>query len=108
MSQYAEYRSAYLLGQTATGEYDRIKTMTTLSSLGYKGTRDYYPEDKRVQNYIFDVWRKVVERHGYQEYGAPLLEPLEIYAAKSGQELANEQTYTLPIVVTGWSQSAPR
>lgn len=68
--------------------------MSTLSPLGYKGTRDYYPEDKRVQNYIFNTWRQVVERHGYQEYGAPLLEPLEVYTAKSGQELANEQTYS--------------
>lgn len=71
-----------------------MKVMATLSSQGYKGTRDYYPEDKRVQNYIFDTWRKVAERHGYQEYGAPLLEPLEVYTAKSGQELATEQTYT--------------
>lgn len=68
--------------------------MSTLSPLGYKGTRDYYPEDKRVQNYIFATWRKVVESHGYQEYGAPLLEPLEVYIAKSGQELASEQTYS--------------
>ena len=67
--------------------------MTSLSSQPYKGTRDYYPEDKRVQNYIFDTWRHVVERHGYEEYGAPLLEPLDLYAAKSGQELAGEQTY---------------
>ena len=62
--------------------------MATLSPLPYKGTRDYYPEDKRVQNYIFATWRAVVERYGYQEYGAPLLEPLEVYAAKSRQELA--------------------
>lgn len=68
--------------------------MSTLSSLGYKGTRDYYPEDKRVQNYIFDTWQAVVQRRGYQEYGAPLLEPLEVYTAKSGQELVNEQTYS--------------
>lgn len=68
--------------------------MSTLSPLGYKGTRDYYPEDKRIQNYIFGVWRKVIESYGYQEYGAPLLEPLEVYTAKSGQELANEQTYS--------------
>ncbi len=68
--------------------------MSTLSPLGYKGTRDYYPEYKRVQNYIFATWRKVVESHGYQEYGAPLLEPLEVYTAKSGQELASEQTYS--------------
>ncbi len=68
--------------------------MITLSSQPYKGTRDYYPEDKRVQNYIFNIWRAVAERYGYQEYGAPLLEPLEVYTAKSGQELANEQTYS--------------
>jgi histidyl-tRNA synthetase len=66
----------------------------SLSTKSYKGTRDYYPEDKQAQNYIFDVWRRIVERYGYQEYGAPTLEPLEIYTAKSGQELANEQTYT--------------
>lgn len=68
--------------------------MSTLSTQPYKGTRDYYPEDKKVQNYIFSVWRRVVERHGYLEYSTPLLEPIEIYTAKSGQELANEQTYT--------------
>jgi histidyl-tRNA synthetase len=71
-----------------------ITPMSTLSSLAYKGTRDYYPADKRVQNYIFTNWKRVSQRFGYEEYGAPLLEPLEVYAAKSGQELANEQTYT--------------
>jgi len=71
-----------------------IIKMNTLSSQPYKGTRDYYPEDKRIQNYIFSVWRKVSESFGYEEYGAPILEPLEIFTAKSGQELANEQTYT--------------
>jgi len=67
--------------------------MASLSSQPYKGTRDYYPEQKRLQNYIFNTWRSVVERFGYEEYGAPILEPLEIYAAKSGQELVNDQTY---------------
>jgi histidyl-tRNA synthetase len=68
--------------------------MSTLSSQAYKGTRDYYPADKRVQNYIFDAWKHVSKLYGYEEYGAPTLEPLEVYAAKSGQELANEQTYS--------------
>lgn len=67
--------------------------MSSLSTQVYKGTRDYYPEDKRLQNYIFGTWQKVVESFGYEEYGTPLLEPIEIYLAKSGQELANEQTY---------------
>ena len=68
--------------------------MSALSSQPYKGTRDYYPEDKRTQNYIFNTWKKVVERFGYEEYGAPILEPIDVYAAKSGQELVNDQTYT--------------
>lgn len=68
--------------------------MSNLSSQPYKGTRDYYPLDKRVQNYIFSKWRKVSESFGYEEYGAPILEPLDVYTAKSGKELATEQTYT--------------
>lgn len=68
--------------------------MSSLSTQPYKGTRDYYPEDMRLRNYIFDTWRKVAQLHGYEEYAAPILEPLEIYTAKSGQELATEQTYT--------------
>jgi histidyl-tRNA synthetase len=68
--------------------------MSTLSSQPYKGTRDYYPAEKRIQNYIFAMWRKVAMSYGYEEYGAPLLEPIEVYAAKSGQELVGEQTYT--------------
>lgn len=71
-----------------------LKVMANLSPLPYKGTRDYYPEDKQVQNHIFNVWRKISEQYGYEEYGAPLLEPLEVYLAKSGQELASEQTYS--------------
>jgi len=71
----------------------QLPVMSALSTQAYKGTRDYYPEDKAIQNYIFNTWRTVVEQFGYQEYGTPLLEPLDIYEAKSGQELADEQTY---------------
>jgi histidyl-tRNA synthetase len=71
----------------------RYTQMSTLSSQPYKGARDYYPAEKRIQNYIFANWARVSHRYGYEEYGAPLLEPLEVYAAKSGQELAGEQTY---------------
>ena len=65
-----------------------------LSTQPYKGTRDFYPEDKRLQKYLFSTIRKVVESYGYEEYDAPLLEPLELYAAKTGEEIVNEQTYT--------------
>lgn len=68
--------------------------MASLSYQPYKGSRDYYPAEKRRQNYIFKHWERVVERYGYEAYGAPLLEPLGVYAAKSGQEIVNEQTYS--------------
>lgn len=67
--------------------------MSGLSSQPYKGSKDFYPEDMRVRQYIFGVWRKVCESFGYEAYDAPLLEPLEVYAAKTGQEIVNEQTY---------------
>src|SRR3990167_619096 len=60
----------------------------------YKGVRDFYPEDQFVQNYIFGVMGKVARQFGYQEYGASVLEPAELYRAKSGEEIVNEQTYT--------------
>jgi histidyl-tRNA synthetase len=64
-----------------------------LSTQPYKGARDFYPEDKRLQKYMFGTIRKVVERYGYEEYDAPILEPLDLYLAKTGEEIVNEQTY---------------
>jgi histidyl-tRNA synthetase len=62
-----------------------------LSLEAYKGTRDFYPEDQFVQNYIFGVWRKVCARFGYEEYHASILEEAALYRAKSGEEIVNEQ-----------------
>lgn len=66
----------------------------SLSTQPYKGARDFYPEDQRLQNYITRTWSKVLEQFGYEAYNAPLLESIEVYKAKSGQEIVNEQTYT--------------
>jgi histidyl-tRNA synthetase len=65
-----------------------------INTESYKGVRDFYPEDLFVQNYIFDTWKKVVESFGYSEYSASILESAELYKAKSGEEIVNEQTYT--------------
>ena len=66
----------------------------TLSTQPYKGARDFYPEDKRLQDYLFGVMQAVVQRFGYEKYDAPILEPLELYLAKTGEEIVNEQTYS--------------
>ncbi len=68
--------------------------MTKLSTDPYKGVRDFYPEEEQIQKYIFSIWRKVVESYGYEEYNASLLEPAELYSAKTNAEHVNEQTYT--------------
>lgn len=68
--------------------------MAKLSTESYKGVRDFYPEDQKIQNYIFNTWRKVAEEFGYEEYSASILEPTELYTEKSGAEIVNEQTFT--------------
>lgn len=70
-----------------------IRPTMALSTKPYRGARDFYPEDKRLQKYMFRKWRQVAERFGYEEYDAPILEPLEIYLAKTGEEIVKEQTY---------------
>lgn len=58
-----------------------------------KGTRDFYPEDMAVRRWMFDVIRDVSTRFGYQEYDGPCLEFIDLYAAKSGEELVKEQAF---------------
>jgi histidyl-tRNA synthetase len=58
-----------------------------------KGTRDFYPEQMAIRVWLYNKMREVAELFGYQEYEAPILESLELYAAKSGEELVKEQSY---------------
>jgi histidyl-tRNA synthetase len=62
------------------------------------GFRDFYPEplphqdvwSADVRNYIFDTWRGVARRYGFREYDGPPLESLELYTAKSGNEIVGQ------------------
>ncbi len=58
-----------------------------------KGTRDFYPEQMAIRTWLYNTARSVAESFGYQEYEAPILESLDLYAAKSGEELVKEQSY---------------
>lgn len=58
-----------------------------------KGTRDFYPENMAVRRWIFDKIRAVSTRFGYQEYEGPCLEFIDLYAAKSGEELVKDQAF---------------
>lgn len=66
-----------------------------LTTQPYKGTRDFYPEDFRIQEWMFSKMRRTALRFGFEEYDGPMLEPFELYAAKTGEEIINNQLYWL-------------
>ena len=70
-----------------------MATKTTIQAV--KGTRDFYPEAMAFRNWLYGQVRAISEQFGYQEWEAPLLERLELYAAKSGEELVKEQSFVL-------------
>ncbi|RME06048.1 MAG: histidine--tRNA ligase [Anaerolineae bacterium] len=61
-----------------------------------KGTRDFYPREMAIRTWLYNKVRQVSESFGYQEYEGPMLETLELYAAKSGEELVKEQSFVFP------------
>jgi len=67
---------------------------TTIQPL--KGMRDFYPEDMALSRWLYATLQKVSESFGYQEYEGPLLEPIDLYAAKSGEELVEKQSFVFP------------
>jgi len=58
-----------------------------------RGFKDFYPVNLRKINWIIETIRDIAELYCYEEYEGPLLEPIEIYAAKSSEELVNEQSF---------------
>lgn len=62
--------------------------MATFQTL--PGFREFYPEDLARRNFIFRLWRQTATSFGFAEYDAPVLEPLELYKAKSGDEIEGQ------------------
>lgn len=69
-------------------------THMALNKVPYRGTRDFFPADMRLRNFIFHKMAEVSEQFAYEPYDGPLLEEVELYLAKSGEELINEQIYS--------------
>jgi len=61
-----------------------------------KGTRDYYPDEMGFRTWLYQKVRNVSESFGYQEFEGPFLESIDLYAAKSGEELVKEQSFVFP------------
>jgi histidyl-tRNA synthetase len=54
------------------------------------GFRDFYPAEFAFRAHLFDTWRQVCRRYGFEEFDGPPLEPLELYTAKSGDEIVGQ------------------
>ncbi|HSG50297.1 MAG TPA: ATP phosphoribosyltransferase regulatory subunit, partial [Longimicrobiales bacterium] len=54
------------------------------------GFRDFPPEDLAIRAHVFDAWRRVSRRYGFQEYDGPPLESLDLYVEKSGEEIVSQ------------------
>lgn len=65
-----------------------------LNKAPYKGTRDFFPADMRLRNFIFSKMSEASEKFAYEPYDGPILEEVELYKAKSGEELINDQIYS--------------
>lgn len=57
---------------------------------GVRGTRDFYPEDMRLRNWLFDNFINASLLHGFEEYDAPVLEYEELYTRKQGEEITQQ------------------
>ncbi|MHA2397955.1 MAG: histidine--tRNA ligase [Promethearchaeota archaeon] len=58
-----------------------------------RGMKDLFPSELREVNWIIDNIKYIAELYSYDEFESPLLEPVEIFAAKSSDELVNEQSF---------------
>lgn len=61
-----------------------------MQSQALPGFRDFYPDELTLRAHIFRTWRDVARRYGFEEYDGPPLEPLDLYTAKSGQEIVGQ------------------
>lgn len=63
-----------------------------------KGFREFFPEPLPpgeewscdLRQHIFDCWRRTARRYGFREYDGPPVEPLDLYTAKSGDEIVSQ------------------
>ncbi|MCH2268951.1 MAG: histidine--tRNA ligase [SAR324 cluster bacterium] len=55
-----------------------------------KGTRDFFPDEMRLRNWLFDLWRRVSVQAGFEEYDTCVLEHEELYIRKAGDEISKQ------------------
>ena len=55
-----------------------------------RGTRDFYPEDYRRREWLFDHFRAVAHGHAFEEVDAPMVEHAELFTRKAGEEIVDQ------------------
>jgi len=55
-----------------------------------QGTRDFFPEQMRVQRWLYDKFRETSAAFGFQEYDAPIVEKQELFKRKAGEEITQQ------------------
>lgn len=60
-----------------------------------KGSRDFYPDKWVFNRWLYSKIKETSLKYGYQEYEAPIIERLELYVAKSGEELVKKQAFVI-------------
>lgn len=60
------------------------------------GTRDFYPEEMRLRNWLFGQWSDVARLYGFEQFDVPVLESEELFTRKAGEEIT-EQLYNFEV-----------
>ena len=55
-----------------------------------KGTRDFFPEEMRLRNWLFEIWRSTSVQAGFEEYDTCVLEHEDLYIRKAGDEISKQ------------------
>lgn len=61
-----------------------------------KGTREFYPRQMELRRWLYARIEDIATQFGYEEWDGPFLEKIDLYAAKSGEELVKEQSFVFP------------
>jgi histidyl-tRNA synthetase len=72
----------------ATSNIPKEKLLIELDSIA--GTRNFFPEDMRIQNWLFDIWKSVSQQFGFSQYDAPVLEKQSLYTRKGDDDIVQE------------------
>lgn len=77
-------------GRKTSGVLEQKKAVDKPDLAPPKGTRDFYPEDHRLQQWLFNNWRKTAKEFGFEEYDAPVVENEALFTRKAGEEVTQQ------------------